>query len=1477
MPSLRSVSATRFRTVVPALAILMLTGSSASAQWVRFANETSTRLVSASDLGASDLEEKDYAWGDFDKDGDIDLAVVRKTPFTSPGKRRNVLFMNENGVLRDRTNNYATSSDIPGDQGFLTETNDRDVVAVDVDNDTWLDLVTATTISDGDPKHIGHPRVYRNRGVDAQQQWLGFRFEDFRIPPMRSYSGLAGFNPRFCAVAAGDVDGDGLADLYFGDYDSSGVGGGNPQPAGADYNDRLLINFGDGVFKDLTAPSFDGLVPVPDTADQPFEISAFGAADAIADMNGDGWKDIVKQTSLNDPLYVGIAYNTPSNPGFFNTYDVVNDFSPYFVSVGDLNNDDRLDLVITDDGDDRYMLNQGNGGDQIAEFSNSLFSFDAASDDGFGSNSVIADLNNDGWNDVLIADVDVDIEGCSRRMHIYRNLGGAVGGNVTLQEQTQGTGCATSQGNPASCLVASIPSNMLEGVHDVAVFDINGDDWLDMVIGRCTGTQVWMSQPPVGLAFSYPQGLPLFVEPGQPHQFQVQITGVGGGIHQPGTAQMFVAIESGPFSPVSLSHQGGGLYTAQLPPAAACTDRLDFYFTAQATNGATFHDPAIAPAEYFTALAALGTETAFEDGMEGSVAGWSVVNHASLTSGAWQRADPVGTISGNQQAAPDDDADGNGSTSFAFVTQNGAPGGAAGASDVDGGPTDLISPPIDLAGTDARITYSRWFFSSGDDTMTVWVSNNGTNWVLVETVPPLSNTWQVSSFVVGNVVTPSSTVQVRFRVNDTGAGSIVEGGVDLFKVEAFICDECQTPGDCSDGVFCNGAEQCDDGECVPGDDPCPGQVCDESGDQCVECVSSATCDDGVFCNGLETCTGNVCQPGSDPCPGQLCDEGADFCADCLVAGDCDDGLFCNGAEACVSGSCSAGAEACPGQVCDEDEDECQGEIQLQPKMGQPLLGLTAAELDRFLLGREAFDGQLNVAEGLGPIFNQNSCGACHNTPLGGSGTIKVTRFGFNDDKGGGFDSLEHLGGSLRQAEAIMPQCAEIVPPEANVVAERVTNSTLGFGLVEAIADADITANATSPPAGVSGVVHMVDELANPGTLRVGRFGWKSQVATLLDFSADASLNEMGLTNRILGTENDPNGVNAPSLGAPDDCDTVPDPEDGPDAFGFDFIDRVTDFQRFLAPPPQTPRSGMTGEALFTSIGCANCHVATFHTKDEPSLEDAIRDKPLHPYSDFLLHDMGLSADFIEQGGASGREIRTAPLWGLRVRDPLWHDGRVAGGTFVTRVTDAIALHDALNSEGRVAAQAYAALLPADKNAVIAFLDSLGRAEFDMNGDGNVNHIDFATMNACVGGGPYTPDDNCAIADVDQDGDVDSADTALFTAAAEGAAGALTGNSLLIERTGGQITLSWNPSCSANDVDFAVYEGTIGDFASHQSVLCTTSGATSAVLTPSAGATYYLVVPTNGFREGSYGVDSQGAPRPAGANACLPQTSGACGP
>ncbi|HJN72012.1 MAG TPA: di-heme oxidoredictase family protein [Phycisphaerales bacterium] len=434
----------------------------------------------------------------------------------------------------------------------------------------------------------------------------------------------------------------------------------------------------------------------------------------------------------------------------------------------------------------------------------------------------------------------------------------------------------------------------------------------------------------------------------------------------------------------------------------------------------------------------------------------------------------------------------------------------------------------------------------------------------------------------------------------------------------------------------------------------------------------------------------------------------------------------------------------------------------QERPGEPLATLTADLLSRFEIGKIAFNEDLTIEGGLGPIFNQTSCGSCHNNPIGGAGSQTVTRFGFIGKKGG-FDPLAELGGSLRQAEAINDDCAEFVPPEANVTSLRVTNSALAFGLVEAISDADLLANRDSQPETLRGHAHMVSNFEDPtDELHVGRFGWKAQVASVLTFSSDASQNEMGLSNRFLPFDNAPNGDE--ELLA--NCDTVADPEDGPDADGYDFIDRVTDFQRFLAPPSQTPQMGMQGETVFINIGCAVCHTPTFTTGNDPETESVLRNVSIQPYGDFLLHDMGIAGDGIVQGEANGQQLKTPPLWGVAYRDPLWHDARFSAGTFDSRIRDAIAEHGVFGSQGEPSAEAFAALGVDDQNALISFLGSLGQVEFDSDSDGDVERNDFHGYSDTIGfhpcfGTTVTPDDPCAIHDVDQDGDIDLDDFEVF--------------------------------------------------------------------------------------------------------------------
>ena len=109
-----------------------------------------------------------------------------------------------------------------------------------------------------------------------------------------------------------------------------------------------------------------------------------------------------------------------------------------------------------------------------------------------------------------------------------------------------------------------------------------------------------------------------------------------------------------------------------------------------------------------------------------------------------------------------------------------------------------------------------------------------------------------------------------------------------------------------------------------------------------------------------------------------------------------------------------------------------------------------------------------------------------------------------------------------------------------------------------------------------------------------------------------------------------------------------------------------------------------------------------------------------------------------------------------------------------------------------------------------------------------------------------------------------------------AAGSGRVNDLVLEKAGGQLGLSWGASCQPGDVDYGIYEGALGDFASHGSRSCSTGGATSTMLDPSPGDRYYLVVPADGIEEGSYGMNSAGIQRSQAQSACAPQNVAACG-
>ena len=362
--------------------------------------------------------------------------------------------------------------------------------------------------------------------------------------------------------------------------------------------------------------------------------------------------------------------------------------------------------------------------------------------------------------------------------------------------------------------------------------------------------------------------------------------------------------------------------------------------------------------------------------------------------------------------------------------------------------------------------------------------------------------------------------------------------------------------------------------------------------------------------------------------------------------------------------------------------------------GQPVAGLPADLLARFNEGKEEFESVETPEEGVGPVFNDVSCATCHLVPsIGGGATRLETRFGrLNAD--GSFDPMAEFGGSLIQENGIGPNMdcdylAEVVPPEATIVAKRRTTPLFGLGLVDAVADSTFQAVAVeeaSNPDGIQGTVSMVPNIVT-GQQSVGKFGWKAQNPNLFQFSADAYVNEMGITSPQFHDENCPQG-NCDSL----HCNPRPDMnDDGTD------VQLFADFMKFLAPPPRGPVTvtASLGELVFRSIGCVGCHRSVLRTA--PNEVAALDRKLIHPYSDFLLHDMGTLGDGITQNNATGKLMRTAPLWGLRKLTTYLHDGRA------TTLEQAILAHD---GQGKKARNRFASLGSGGKQLLYAFLNSL---------------------------------------------------------------------------------------------------------------------------------------------------------------------------
>jgi hypothetical protein len=331
-------------------------------------------------------------------------------------------------------------------------------------------------------------------------------------------------------------------------------------------------------------------------------------------------------------------------------------------------------------------------------------------------------------------------------------------------------------------------------------------------------------------------------------------------------------------------------------------------------------------------------------------------------------------------------------------------------------------------------------------------------------------------------------------------------------------------------------------------------------------------------------------------------------------------------------------------------------------------------------GARLFQTEFTPQDGLGPLYNARSCLQCHQSPtaggMGTKGLAVVHRVGRFD--GRSFDPLVGSGGPVARAHTIaelgVPCDLPRGPPAAaNLISVRNAAPLYGIGLIDRIPDAVILAGEVVR-GGVKGRPNIVSDAQ--GFERVGRFGWKGDVATLEQFVAEAFRNELGITSPLAPIDLVAHGRNCGGTTAALDDDGMS-------------IRAVSAYLAALPPlPPTFGAQHRAGETLFSAIGCPACHT--------PALSADGIDVQL--YSDLLLHDMGPALnDGVVQGSATGKDWRTTPLWALGSRGRFLHDGRAVN------INDAILVHD---GEAAPAAKAFRQLSQDERAALLAFLSAL---------------------------------------------------------------------------------------------------------------------------------------------------------------------------
>ena len=376
---------------------------------------------------------------------------------------------------------------------------------------------------------------------------------------------------------------------------------------------------------------------------------------------------------------------------------------------------------------------------------------------------------------------------------------------------------------------------------------------------------------------------------------------------------------------------------------------------------------------------------------------------------------------------------------------------------------------------------------------------------------------------------------------------------------------------------------------------------------------------------------------------------------------------------------------------------------------------TARGNGRFEDNKAIFSERETIEDGLGPTYNDVGCVECHQSVDVGAFS-QAMEFRAGHITNGAF--VDAPGGQLIHARATDSDIVEHISTAETVKAFRVTTSTLGDGFVEAVANQTLQDNVNAQPLAQRGTLTQVPVTEANNALRFGRFGWKAQQASLLSFAGDAYLNEMGITNKFdgfggrsssaadAGTNENPASTAEGVINVtfPSAFDPVQDPEDdGDDVLAF------ADFMAATRAPGRQnpiPAAATRGDSLFNSVGCNVCHTRTLVTAAPGTLINggaftvptALGNKIIHPFSDFALHNIGTGDGIVQNAGqGSANMLRTAPLWGIRARNRLMHEG------LNVTIFDSIQLHA---GQATTARNNFNALTAAQRNDLIAFVLSL---------------------------------------------------------------------------------------------------------------------------------------------------------------------------